>query len=94
MADIGIGMAILKIIRDHGPEVKTSQIYQALEGGDYLELKAHQLKETIYGGRPAYQHEVRSYLSNMVQEGFADRIERGVYRITGLGIKELEIKNL
>ena len=32
MADIGIGMAILKIIRDHGPEVKTSEIYQVAVG--------------------------------------------------------------
>jgi hypothetical protein len=47
MTDIGLGIAILKIIRDCEPEVNTSQIYKAIEEGDYFRLEKHHLKETI-----------------------------------------------
>jgi hypothetical protein len=82
--------AILRIIYDYGPKVRTSQIYKALEAGRYFTLQEHHLEETRYGGRPAYQHAVRSYLSNIVQEGLADRLERGVYEITQSGRKVIE----
>lgn len=82
--------AILKIIYDNGPKIMTSQIYKVLEGANYYRLQEHHLEKTIYGGRLAYQHQVRSYLSNMVQDGLAERLERGVYGITELGKKAIE----
>jgi len=77
-----LGTAILQIIKDHGAQASNSQIYTALEGGNYFKLQERHLRATIYGGRPAYQHEVRSYLSNLVQEGLITRLSRGVYEIT------------
>lgn len=77
--------ALLRIINDRGTQACNSQIYKALEGGNYFKLQKHHLRETIYGGRPAYQHEVRSYLSNLVQEGRIRRLSRGEYEITESG---------
>jgi restriction endonuclease Mrr len=84
-----LATAILKIIYDNGPKVMTSQIYNAIEKGDYYRLQDHHLEKTVYGGRPAYQHEVRSYLSNMVKDGLAERLVRGVYGITESGKKAI-----
>jgi restriction endonuclease Mrr len=84
-----IETAILRIIFDHRSQVSTSQIYKALEAGGYFKLQEHHLTETIYGGRPAYQHEVRSYLSNMVQKGLVERLAWGVYGITELGKRKI-----
>ena len=86
-----IGIAILRIIHSRGSEASTTQIYASLERGDFFELQKHHWQETIYGGRPAYQHEVRSYLSNMVQSGEIVRLSRGVYAITEKGEKQIAV---
>jgi ribosomal protein S19E (S16A) len=48
------------------------------------------LRSTQYGGRPAYQHQVRSHVSNLVQSGALRRVERGRYALTPLGRERLQ----
>ena len=81
--------ALLKIIDSKEGKASTAQIYSALERGEYFTLQDHHLKATIYGDRPAYQHEVRSYLSNLVQSGHLTRVSRGMYSITQIGKSRL-----
>lgn len=73
---------LIKIVLDRGGTATTQEIYEALESGRFLVLDAAHLRETIYGGRPAYQHAVRSYLSNLVQKGELVRVGRGIYSVS------------
>lgn len=66
-------------------QVTTQQIYAALESGEILRLTEEQLSTTQWQGRPAYQHWVRSYLSNLTERGDLERTGRGVYRLTEQG---------
>lgn len=50
--------AILEAINYHGNEASLRQIYETLER--HFPLTRENLRETRYGDRPAYQHEVRS----------------------------------
>jgi len=84
---VSLELALLKIIGHN--DISTAEIYKAIEGGQFYSLTLEQLRETKYGGRPAYQHEVRSYLSNLVQSGDIQRISRGNYRITQKGRSRL-----
>lgn len=42
-----------------------------------------------WGERPDYQHTVRSFLTGMVRNGLATRVDRGTYGITDAGRKRL-----
>jgi hypothetical protein len=81
-------IAILICIRDIGNEAMLQQIYRTI--GKYIELGPEHLKETPYGGRPAYQHAVRSYISNLCDSGYLLRLDRGVYSITEKGKKRID----
>lgn len=52
----------------------------------YLEksgaLTEADMRSTRHGGRPAYQHGVRSYVSNLHEAGKLTRVSRGRYRLT------------
>ena len=70
---------LLKIISGHNGAVSTQDIYKALETGRYL--NTHEMRSTPqYGGRPAYQHSIRSYLSKMVKDGSIEKVGRGEYK--------------
>ena len=71
--------AINKIIERAGGEADLQYIYAQLP--DFMELTENQLRETIWGGRPAYQHTVRSYISNMCKSGLLRNVSRGRYKI-------------
>jgi len=43
-----------------------------------------------YGDRPIFQHTVRGCLSAYKAQGLVERVDRGVYRITDKGRKQLE----
>jgi len=77
--------ALLRIINNRGLQVSNSQIYKALEDGNYFKLQDQHLRATIYGGRPAYRHEVRSYLANLRKKGLIKRVSRGECEITESG---------
>jgi hypothetical protein len=68
--------------------VTTTDIYEALEKGTFKELTEQNLrKPPEWGGKPAYQYIVRTYLSKLARakNPDLDRVSRGVYRITEKG---------
>ncbi|MFH1596237.1 MAG: winged helix-turn-helix domain-containing protein [Pseudomonadota bacterium] len=81
--------AILMCVRDIGKEAMLQQIYRKI--GNYIQLSNKHLEGTQYGGRPAFQHEVRSFISNLCDSGYLVRLDRGVYSITEKGLKRINI---
>ncbi len=77
--------AILEIIYVLGGDGCLPEIYARLE--KFYQLSDHALRETVYGKRPAYQHEVRSYVSNLRKKGDLVWVERGCYALTEQGRK-------
>lgn len=77
--------AILKSVNSVGGTATTREIYTELESGRFIKLSTNDLKITQWGGRPSYQHQVRSHLSNLVQSGDLERVSRGVYLLTSYG---------
>ena len=71
--------AIINTIKFCGGEVSNKQIYENI--GRYKVLSSEQIKETQWGGRPAYQHTIRTSLSNLVTKGLIERKSRGRYKI-------------
>ena len=87
-------LAILRIIAERGGKATTRQIYEDLEEGKFMALDESQLRSTPYGNRPAYQHEVRSFLSNLTQTGELVRIFRGTYGLTEKGHQRSRVLEL
>ena len=75
--------AILKSYESLGGSGLNPAIYEKIK--DYISLSEDQLAPTVYGRRPAYVHEVRSYISNLVQSGYLGQVARGHYRLTEEG---------
>jgi len=75
-------VVLLRIINSRRGRAYTHQIYADLERGLFVTLSEAHLRETVYGGRPAYQHEVRSFLSNLSKTGDLRRVSRGEYVLT------------
>jgi hypothetical protein len=78
-------VTILRIVLSLGGTVDLQQIYRSLENGKFMRLTEHDLRETQWHSRPAYQHQVRSHISNLAQAGDLAKISRGVYSITEKG---------
>jgi len=53
--------------------------------GDFKELSAYHRRATAYGGRPAYEHIVRSNIHNLREAGYLKRVGRGRYCLTDTG---------
>jgi len=70
---------IMKIVYSSGGEVDLQFIYKKIP--ELIDLTSEHLKETQWGGRPAFQHIVRSYISNLCQAGRLINISRGRYRL-------------
>jgi len=73
--------------------VATTDIYNALESGDFKELSEHDLrKPPEWGGLPAYQYLVLAHLSRLTKGKIPDldRVSRGVYRITDKGKRRIQ----
>ena len=66
-----------------GGEADLQAVYVYLER--HAPMRAHHKQQTKWGGRPAYQHQVRSHVVNLFQSGQLRRIARGRYAITPLG---------
>lgn len=82
-------IAILKSIDSRGGKADTKEIYTDMKSGDFIKLNENHLQTTIYGGRPAYQHQVRSHLSNLIEAGDIQKVSRGAYSITARGRKRI-----
>lgn len=80
--------AIREILYSHGDDMALPEIYKTLE--QFYPLDESDLRETIHGGRPAYQHVVRSIVSNLVQSGDVERVGRGEYSLTDQGRGQYE----
>ena len=52
--------------------------------GDYIALSAYH-KRTASGGRPAYEHIVRSNIHNLREAGYLKQVGRGRYCLTDTG---------
>ena len=73
------GMAILRCINSLGGAAHLQQIYERLP--NFIDLTEMHLRATKWGGRPAYQHQVRSHITNLCQDGELIRISRGFYAL-------------
>jgi len=87
-------IAILKSVESRGGSATTKEIYTILETGKYIQMNESHKRKTIYGGRPAYQHQVRSHLSNLLQAGDLNRISRGTYSLSKQGYNRIKYSNL
>jgi hypothetical protein len=76
---------ILEKISDLGGSACLKQIYDVIEHDRSFRLSADQRRRTAYGNRPAYQHQVRSHLSNLLPKDEVIRIKRGCYQMTEKG---------
>jgi ribosomal protein S19E (S16A) len=61
--------------------------------GDFIELSAYHKRATAYGGRPAYEHIVRSTIHNLREAGYLQRVGRGRYCLTDAGKTRAVILN-
>ena len=75
--------AILATVDGLGGTATLKQVYA--EVPNYKNLSREHLKETVWSGRPAFQHEVRSFVSGLVASGKMRKVSRGVYQVTEEG---------
>jgi len=86
-------VTILQIVRYLGEVASLPSIYRQLERGKYISLTTNHLRLTPYGNRPAYQHQTRGHISDLLKTGDLVRSSRGIYAISDEGknrIKEAE----
>jgi hypothetical protein len=65
--------SILKSIASLGGEATLPQIYDSIQ--KFKEMTENDLKKTKWGGRPAFQHQIRSHISNLCQEKSLSRLK-------------------
>jgi len=75
--------AIREILSHSQGEADLKDIYHILEHN--FSLDSSDTRETRFGGRPAYQHVVRSVMSNLKKSGDVAWVRRGRYRLTDQG---------
>jgi hypothetical protein len=79
---------VLKSIADTPRGIATLQddIYPCVEPEVQPELLNQQASAQ---GRPRYQGTVRSFLSDLMQEGLVERVKRATYKLTDVGKQRL-----
>ena len=82
-------IAILKSINSLGGEAQLQKIYEKLP--DFIKLTEEDLRETKWGGRPAYQHQVRSHITNLCQVDELVKVSRGCYSLTEKGLRRIGV---
>ncbi len=70
---------VVSAIESLGGEAHLQDIYSWLV--ECAQLTDKHLRSTQHGGRPAYQHQVRSHLSNLCQRGTVMRVRTAVYAL-------------
>jgi hypothetical protein len=53
--------------------------------GNFIQLTKAHLRPSVHGGRPAYFHQVRSHITNLVQSGDLTQVDKGKYCLTAKG---------
>jgi len=79
--------AILMCVKGLGGKASLRQVYADI--AKYRTFSVGHRKQTVWGRRPAFQHEVRSFISGLVESGTLRRVSRGVYEITQHGEEDL-----
>ncbi len=75
--------AILNACASTTGAVSNQEIYDLVKGS--ISLSEEHLRPSVYGGRPAYVHQVRSHITNLSQSGDLRRVRRGLYELTAHG---------
>jgi len=75
--------SILQCINSLGGKADLQKIYKTIP--DFIELTEEHWKETYR--RPAYQHQIRSHITNLCQAEDLIRESRGYYSITKKGLQ-------
>lgn len=75
--------AILKTYDLLGGCASNREIYENV--GKFITLTTEHLAPTVYSGRPAYVHQVRSHITNLVQSNDLKKVGRSEYCITVAG---------
>jgi len=83
---------ILRCIKELNGDAKLSQIYKNIDR--FIDLTKDHLRETVWGGRTAFQHQVRSHITNLWQSGELIWKSRGRYSITKKGLQRVESTKL
>jgi restriction endonuclease Mrr len=76
-------IAILKTYASKSGCAKNREIYEGVRA--FITLTPEHQELTVHGGRPAYEHQVRSHIANLRQDGCLKKIERGRYCLTSKG---------
>ena len=76
-------LAILQSIHALGGEAGLQDIYRKLPS--FTDITDKDWRETEWGGRPAFQHQVRSHITNLCDAGDLQKVERGRYALTEKG---------
>jgi len=79
--------AILRCINSFKGEADLQQIYRHI--GSFIDLTQEHWKTTQWGGRSAYEHQIRSHVSNLCQAGDLIKISRGRYQLTEDGKRRI-----
>jgi nicotinic acid phosphoribosyltransferase len=75
--------AILKAYNHNGGCADNQKIYQDVE--KFIRLTEAHRKPTVYGGRRAYEHQVRAHIAKLVQSADLRPVSRGHYCLTAKG---------
>ena len=92
---------ILLAFDRHGGEADLVEVYRFVEERQaeaqrfgYEYLPSSQFEPTRWGGRPMYQHTVRSRITNrangLIKRGLVEWVARGRYRLTEAGQEEAQ----
>ena len=85
---------LLGILDESGGETALQNIYASIEK-KFCEIEEEDLKlinprlfeiDPKFGNRPVYQHTVRGCLSACKKRGLVERIGKGIYRLTDVGL--------
>jgi len=79
-------ISILKCYKDLRGKACNKDIYDNI--GNYIKLTDEHLK--IQYKRPAYRHQIRKYIANLVKAGCLIKIENGFHEITEKGLERLD----
>lgn len=87
--DNEIEIPLLHLIYSLGKEVKPSNIYSILE--DYFKLTDEERKKLQKSGKDTvFRNRIKWARQALVNKGFLDGSQRGIWKITDAGIKNLE----
>lgn len=87
MPDHSWELAILLSINSLDGEASLQEIYRKLPS--FRQFTENEWRETQWGGRPAFQHQVRSHITNLCDAGCLERIGRGQYLLTQAGRRKI-----